>query len=307
MTRTHFLLVSFFAALFALSKTAGSVAIAEGEGTPSSPVRVGLVSSLFRDVPESLGVAMMQPLGALMKSQTGMTGEMISGGDAIKLGDMLAANQVQLGVFHGVEFAWARQKYPELQPLMIAINQQPFLNAQIVVRNDCPVDDLNLLKGKTVAIAKGTREHCRLFLNRHCRECGAPADAFFTKITNPANVEDALDDVIDKLVHVTVVDGFSLECFQRRKPGRFNKLKIIKQSENFPAGVVAYRPGTLSEDALQRFRSGMMSANQNPFGKQMMTLWKLTSFEPVPSNYDSMLVSILKSYPPPAAGVATDK
>src|SRR5207244_8774769 len=97
-------------------------------------VRIGLISSLFIDVPEPVMMAMMQPFGALMEAQTGVSGELVACGDADNLGQQLTEDKVQLGVFHGVELGWARQKHPELRPLVIAVNEQRYLRAHFVVR-----------------------------------------------------------------------------------------------------------------------------------------------------------------------------
>ena len=122
---------------------------------------------------------------------------------------------------------------------------------------------------------------------------------FFAKITNPANVEDALDDVVDGVAQVCVVDGVSLDCYKRRKPGRFAKLKIMRTSEIFPAAVIAFRTAILDDAMLARFRDGLLNANRTAFGRQVMTLWKLTGFEQVPSDYDQTLSEIVKIYPAP--------
>src|SRR5262249_44822264 len=109
-----------------------AVPAAEKGPNPTGTVRIGMVGTLFRDMPEALVKATMQPFGALMESQTGLAGQLEPVGDAIHLGRMLAEDQVHLGVFHGLEFAWARQKYPDLRPLMIAVNQQRHLWAVVM-------------------------------------------------------------------------------------------------------------------------------------------------------------------------------
>ena len=69
----------------------------------------------------------------------------------------------------------------------------------------------------------------------------------------------------------------------------------------FPAAVIAYRPGILDEATLKKFRDGMLGADQTILGKQMLTLWKLTAFAPVPDDYDQTLLDIVKTYPAPTA------
>jgi ABC-type phosphate/phosphonate transport system substrate-binding protein len=228
-----------------------------------------------------------------------MSGELVPGGDADNLGQQLIDNKLQLGVFHGIEFAWARQKYPELRPLCIAINQVRHLQAYLVVRTDCPVCSFGDLRDKCLALPNQTREHCYLFVHRQCQGCTEDPNKFFAKIATPPNVEEALDDVVDGVVQAAVVDGVSLDCYKRRKPGRSAKLRAAQTSEIFPAAVVAYRPGMLDEATLKKFRDGMISVNRTIMGRQMLTLWKLTGFEDVPADYDKTLIDIVKAYPPP--------
>jgi ABC-type phosphate/phosphonate transport system substrate-binding protein len=272
---------------------------AENRSPPPNIVRIGMISSLFSDVPEPIVMAMMQPFGALMESQTGVSGELVVCGDAANLGQQLTDDKVQLGVFHGIEFGWARQKHPELRPLVIAINQQRYLRAQFVIRADSTASRVADLQDKALALPNQTREHCLLYLRRRCLESKKEPASFFSKITNPANVEDALDDVVDGVVQVTIVDSVALDCYKRRKPGRFTKLKIAHSSEVFPAAVVVFRPGILDEATLKRFRDGMINANRTVTGRQLMTLWKLTGFEDVPQDYNQILTEIVKAYPAP--------
>ncbi len=272
------------------------------ENTPQpgrpGPVSIGMISTLFRDTPEGLALAMMQPFGAMMEAQTGVPGKLVPGGDADALGAKLAADKVQLGVFHGIEFAWARLKYPDFKPLVIAINQHRQLHAYIVVHNDSPVTGLGDLKGKSFAVPKQTKEHCRVVVHHECRSCGCEPGKFFASLTCPANLEEALDDVVDKVVEATIVDGVGLECYQRRKPGRYARLRTVHRSEPFPAAVVAYRAGTMDEATLQKFRSGLLKAHESALGKQLLNLWKLSGFEAVPDNYEENLAAIVKTYPP---------
>ena len=94
-------------------------------------VRIGLVKTLFRDVPEPLIPIGLRPMKELMLGQTGVSGDLIPSGDADSLARQLKADEVQFGVFHGVEFAWVHQNYPTLKPLVIAVNEHPFLRAYV--------------------------------------------------------------------------------------------------------------------------------------------------------------------------------
>jgi ABC-type phosphate/phosphonate transport system substrate-binding protein len=273
---------------------------AEKQATPDR-VRIAMVNSLFRDTPPSVIRVMMQPFAVLMESQTGLPGELIAGGDAAQVGQLLIEEKAHIGVFHGFEFAWARQRYPDLRPLLIAVNQNRLLQALVVTRADAAANGLADLKGKPLALARCTREHCHLYLEHRCFAYGQEPSHFFSAITTPQSVEDALDDVVDGVVQAAIVDGVSLARYEQRKPARFSQLKAIQRSELFPAAVVAHRPGTLDEATLNRFREGLIQANKGALGRQFLTLWKLTAFEPVPADYEQTLAEILKAYPHPFA------
>jgi ABC-type phosphate/phosphonate transport system substrate-binding protein len=271
--------------------------------TGSASVRIGLVRTLFRDVPVPLVQAALRPFGALMHEQTGLHGELLDIADAEALGEQLAHDQLQLGVFHGYEFAWAQQKHADLVPLMIAVNQETRVDVHVVARQDCPVANFAALKGKIVAVQRGGRAECHLLLERAALAQGAEPGKFFGRVVTAPTGEDALDDVAEGLVQAAVVDGLCLKCYERRKPGRAGKLKELQASQAFPAPVVAYHAGALSEATLRQFREGMMAAGQLPRGKQFLSLWKLTGFEKVPDDYKDMLARTFIAYPPPLPAI----
>ncbi len=261
-------------------------------------IRIGLVRTLFRDTPASLVQVLSQPLKALMQSQTGMTGELSIAGDAFDLSKKLKEHKVQLGVFHGFEFAWARQRNPGLKPLVVVVSHHRQLHAHLIVRKDSAASNCGDLKGKAVAIPQGSREHCHLYLERRCPGSGTDPKSFFSEITKPASSEDALDDVIDGAVQAAIVDRFALDQFQHDKPARCNRLRVLNQSEMFPTGVVAYQAGALDEATLRRFHDGMIGANKTERGKELLKMCRITAFEEVPDDYEQLLDDIAKAYPP---------
>jgi ABC-type phosphate/phosphonate transport system substrate-binding protein len=272
---------------------------AAGEEAKTSTVRIGLAATLFRDTPDALVQTMMRPFKSLMEAQTGLSGDLVPCVKPDELGQQLKDDKLQLAVFNGIEFAWARQKTPELEPLMLAVNHQKYLRAYIVVRDDSSAAGLADLKGKSLAVPRRTREHCHVYLERRCAALGKEPKDFFGKVTAPANMELAVDAVVNGAVDAVLIDGCFLAWYEERKPARFAKLKVIEKSEEFPATIVAYCAHALDEATLRRFREGMLSAKDNPRGVQLMTLCQMTSFEPVPDDYDKLLKDIVKAYPPP--------
>jgi ABC-type phosphate/phosphonate transport system substrate-binding protein len=264
-------------------------------------IRVGLVGTLFRNMPEPVMQVAMRPFKSLLEDHTGMTGELVAGGDANHLAALLTEDKVQFGVFHGVEFAWARQDNPALRPLIVAVNGRPAVHAVVLVPQESKAAGCADLKGKTVGLPADSREHCRLFFERRCVAPGCCPDKFFGRVLYPRDVEAALDDLVDGQTDALVVDGLTLEAYQKLKPGRAARLRTLLRSEAFPAAVVAYHPGALSEDLLTRFRDGLLAAGSTRRGRRLLEMCRITVFKAVPDNYEEMLKDIAKAYPPPAA------
>jgi ABC-type phosphate/phosphonate transport system substrate-binding protein len=290
-----------WAALVVVAGLAGTVPgrPAVGEEVKTSPMRIGLTGSLFRDAPEALVHTMMRPFKSLMESQTGLSGELVPGVKSDELGQRLKDDKLQLAVYQGFEFAWAKEKMPELKPLMIAVNQQKDLRAFVVVRDDGGPVRLAELKGKTISVPRRSREHCHLFLDRRCEALGQSPREFFDKVLSPFSAEEAVDAVVNGQVDAALADGCFLAWYEKNKPARFAKLKLLEKSEVFPAAVIAYYANALDDATLRRFREGMLSAKDNPRGVQLMTLCQMTSFEPVPEDYDKVCKEIARAYPPP--------
>src|SRR6266851_4448817 len=262
-------------------------------------IRIGIIGSFYRDQPDENIKTTVTSLNDLMVAQTGFKGDPVKVDDLEQLADKVAKDEMQLGVLHGHEFAWIHKKYPELKPLLIVVNQNLYQQGYVFVRKADGVSSFGQLKGKSLALAKHTSEPCHLFLDRQCMEAGAKADGFFSKITHPGNVEEALDDLVDGNGDATVIDEMALTSYQRRKPGRFAKLKELVKSPQFPASLAIYRAGWWQEADLKSIRDALLNAYHNPEGRQLLTMWKLTGFQEVPDDYQQSLAKIAEAYPSP--------
>jgi ABC-type phosphate/phosphonate transport system substrate-binding protein len=261
-------------------------------------VRVGLAGSLFRDKPESIVRLMVQPFQLLLESQTGVKSEVEIIADADDLAKQLKDGHLQLGVFQGVELARERCDVPELKPLLIAVNRQHYLRAMLVVRKDCRAASAADIGGP-IALPRFSREHCRLFLERHCPRTCCSGDLAARYVTACDDVEAALNDVVDSKVMGAVVDSTALESYAKLRPGRFANLRVLQQSERFPCSVIAYVAGALPEGLLGKFCEGMVRANESVRGQQLLELCRITRFESVPPDYEQVLADIAKAYPRP--------
>jgi ABC-type phosphate/phosphonate transport system substrate-binding protein len=273
--------------------------VATGANTAPMTLHVGLVDTLFPDQTEKEIKATAGPFKSLMEEQAKVLGEVGVGGNYERVASELKDKKIDLGVFHGFEFAWARKANPDLKPLMIGINERPYVQIVVVVNTEEKLADPTGLKGKAIALPKLGRETGRLFVERKIVADAMPLDKWFGKVTRPRTNEDALNDVADNVVQVTAVDSVDLEKFKKRYPKTGARLKVLKESEKMPCVVVAYQPGNVDMETLNKVRSGMIGAKSTQRGRDLMELCRLTAFEAVPGDLDKQLAETLKNYPPP--------
>jgi len=263
-------------------------------------MRLGVIRSIFQDTDDNTVRASIKRFKELMERETEIAADSTTIPDIWTMAADLMKGKLQLGVACGHEFAWCRQKHPTLEPLVIAVNQDRYVRAHLLVNTKSSARDFADLAGKSLALALHTKPYCRLYLERACLARGQDWQKYFGTVSRPANLEDALDDVVDGAADCAVADGVGLGRFKVRKPVRFAKLRDIASSEPFPASVVFYRPRAVPADTLDRYRDALLRLSGTPDGKQIMLEWKLTKFENVPDDYDQALRNIAKLYPPPS-------
>jgi ABC-type phosphate/phosphonate transport system substrate-binding protein len=138
-------------------------------------------------------------------------------------------------------------------------------------------------------------------MERVCEECGQKRpEEFFSQVPKPPDIEAALDGLVEGRFQAAIVDVVGLDSYKQRKPARFGRIKIVQESEIFPASVIAYRAGTFDSAAVDLLQQRMSRASKNRLTQQLLTLWKLTAIEPAPPDFEETMKNILKYYPPPA-------
>ncbi|HEV3083844.1 MAG TPA: PhnD/SsuA/transferrin family substrate-binding protein [Gemmataceae bacterium] len=258
-------------------------------------LRIGSSGSLTSEKKEE---SAQETLKAFIQEETGLSNEIVRLKDWRELSDKMVKGELHLGVYQGYEFAWAQEKQPQLKPLALAVNVYRYPVAYVVTQRESAAKDIAGLQGQSISIPAGVQRFLRLFVERESQKTGKKLEEFFSKITAPENVEDALDDVVDGVVQASVVDRAALEAYKRRKPGRFKKLKEVAHSQPFPPPLVAYYGDALDEVTRERFRQGLLNASQKDKGQTMLTLFRLTGFEGVPEDFDKVLTETRKNYPP---------
>lgn len=260
-------------------------------------LRLGLASSLFRDVRESMIDLAVQPMSKLLISQAGVPGKVDAIVEAQILAQQLDEKKLDMAVMHGVEFAWARQKYPELKPLLV-VNNGLKQKAVLVVSKSSTFMNPEDLKGKILSLPRRCKEHLHLFMQRRCTIQGKTPGEFFARLSRPLHPEYALNEVARGECHAALVDLSQLEAYQTERPERAAKLRVLLESEIFPAGVIVYRQGgTLSSSSLERIKNGLLHLHEVNDCKDLLTLCNMKGFDLPPNDFNHLLETIARSYP----------
>ena len=260
-------------------------------------LKIGMLDGMFRDVQPAMVQAMSKPFRNLFERQTGLGGDVEIVAGAELLASKLKEQSLQLGVFHGFEFAQARTKHPDLTPIVVTMPPGRILQAVVVVHKDHKGDCLTALGTEQLTLPRGLKAHGWAYIDK--ARTGMPADAAKPVHKPNVTVEEALNAVADGTLPAALVDAGGYAGYQELQPGLAKQLRVLCKSESFPPSVVAYRKGTLADDVVARVRSGLVGAHLTAQGKPLMMLWNLKGFEDVPADYAEQLANILKAYPAP--------
>lgn len=276
---------------------------ARGAEPAGGGVQIGMVQGMFRDIQPAMVLALSRPLRDMIQKQTGFTGTVEILPDAFTLAERMKTKKLHLGVFHGFEFAWVRERNPNIVPLAVSVPPGHKLQACVVVHADSPAKTVADLKGEAVTIHRGTKAHCLAFLDRE--RAGLTATTATPKPMPTLTAENVLDAIVSGDTSAALMDVSALSGYEALQPGAFKHLRVLAQSEVFPPTVIAYNKGHLSEVTAGRIRRLLLDAHNTAAGKPLMMLWSLRGFEDVPTDYDAQLERIVKSYPAPTTRPTT--
>ena len=257
-------------------------------------IRIGLLEGMFKDVPKPLLAAMAEPFRSMMFKQTGLSGDVDMCPNSTCLAGKLKDRTVSIGVFHGFEYAWAKQANPNLVPLLVTVPHGRKVQALILVSAVSELKKPADLKGIGVVVPKALKAHSQLFLDKIRGQNPAIQIA-----ANPASLtaEEAISAVAGGKEKAVITDIATLNGYYGLQPGAANQLRILAESELFPVAVIATEKGTLSEENLDRVRK-LAGASKTAQGRTMLTMWAIKGFEMVPAEYEDHCKKILVNYPP---------
>jgi ABC-type phosphate/phosphonate transport system substrate-binding protein len=267
----------------------------------NKPLEIGMAKSFFTDQPKSIADLAEDEFRTVLKKATGLDGNLRNKLTAAEVAGKLDKGEHQFGIFFAPEFGWVQKKYPELQPLLVAINKKHDLRAYLVIHKNNPAKSMVDLQGKKIDMPEGTVEPTRIFLDKLSRDQTkkAPAEWFGSIEKSTAGIK-ALDEVARGNVQAAVVDSILLELYKDVKGPVYEKnLRVLHESVVFPPAVIAYKPGVVAPAVLQQFRDGLMKAHTIPEGRELMDRFKVDVFEAAPKDYPGQIAELLKTYPAP--------
>jgi ABC-type phosphate/phosphonate transport system substrate-binding protein len=262
-------------------------------------VKVGLTDTIFPGLKGARLQKAVRPFRSLLEKATEERGEAVQAGDTKALAALLKEGKVQMGVFQGYEYAWAREINPGLEPIVISVPGEKKLHAYLVVRSSSSCKKPADLRKKVLARPSELPAHCKLFLERKCLPESSTPSKFYKKVQRTEDTEEALDNVVNGLAQAALVDGRAWVSYRESKPGAARKLRVLLASEPFPCAVIATQRGRYSADRVKRVRESLVNARRTKRGQQLLEQLRLTGFEPMPADYGKLLDKVARDYPPP--------
>ena len=267
------------------------------EPVPQTILRIGMIDTLFEGQNPRIAAAQTRILSRLFTQQTNVRCNVTTVAGLDRLAQQIDSGRFQIGVMHGIELAWIKDRYHSLHPLALACINGHKLRALMLVPAKAEFGALSELRGKRLAMPSRSLHHVPLFLGKVANELGVDAETFFTHVPIRGNTEAAIEAVIQGRADVTVVDGAAWAIYCRRKPVRAERLRVLRSSKWFPAAALVYNPTALPPEITEKLRNGLLHAHERPFSRQLLTLWRLRRFSAVPDDYFTLLDDIRRDYP----------
>lgn len=286
--------------LLLIAVAPGTRSDAQEKNQKTPDVKIGLLEPMFKDVPEALVQAGAIPFQKMIQEKTGIKGSVELVTDYKILASRMKDGKIDIAVFHGFEYAWVKET-PGLVPLVVTMPNCGKVQACLVVNAKSAATGPKELKGSCIAIPRGSKAHCEMFLER-TRESLPAGDCCPMKPAGQTP-EETLCAVARGECEAALVDVASLLALEKNLPGAHKRLKVLMRSEELPSAVIVYRKGALSEADVNRVRTGLLECVKTPIGQTFAMFWQLKGFHDYTPEYNKTVEQCLKAYPPPGTKV----
>lgn len=274
----------------------GATAPPVAAGEPSSELKIGLAQPMFRDVPPAMVNAAARPFQTMIQDKAGVKGSVEVVADYTILAEKMRDGKLDIGVFHGYEYAWIKDT-PGLAPMCVTLPNCGKIQVCLVVSADSKAKDPKDLKGACVLVPRGTKGYCHMFLDRLREKC--PVGHCCPAKASGLTPDEALGEVAAGNAEAALVDIAALMSMQKEYPGCYKQLRVLAQSDELPSAVVVYRKDALDAAAAARVRKGLLDCVKTPIGKTFAIFWQLKGFDDVTPAYNALVENVLKVYPAP--------
>ncbi len=259
-------------------------------------LKIGLAKPMFKDVPAAMVNAAARPFQTMIQDKAGVKGTVEVVSDYKSLAEGLRTGTIDIGVFHGFEYAWVKD-IPNLVPLVTTVPNCGKVQACLVVHKNSKAKSPTDLKGACVILPKGSKAHCYMYLD-HLRD-KVPAGDCCPAIAAGMTPEEALAEVATESADAALVDVSALIALKNNLPGCYKQLRVLAESNLLPTAVVVYRKESITAATAARIRTGLIDCVNTHIGKMFALFWQLKGFADVDVAYTTLLESSLKTYPAP--------
>lgn len=287
---------SWVVGLAAVVLLGGRVSLQAGD--PALPsLKIGILHSFLGGAENAALLNQAGPLTDVLGSQLGVRLNLAAVPDAAAMSRQIMAGELDLGVMHGIEYAWLRQQAPQLKPIALAMNETIKLRALVIVPAGDEAKTIADLRGTAIFMPRKCLQHCPLYTQKLILDARLDPAGFFSCREQCRNIDDVLDSLVDGKGRCAMVDGLAWGIYQERKPGRAKKLRVLAESGWFPTSAVIAKDGSIDADRLAQIKVGFTTLHEKPMGRQMLMFWRLTQFVHVPAEYETLVQGILQELP----------
>lgn len=271
------------------------------EVKPLPQANIGLPRVLFRDVHPGLVDIAAKPFKETIQKTAGLSGNLVIAQDYKAITNQLRAKTLDIALYHGFEYAWVRANNPDLDlvPLVVTVPSCGKVQACLVVHSSCEAKTPKDLKGECIAIHKGLKAHCQMYLDQLRQDM--PEGRCCPMKSTGATPEEVLDEVVAQTSAAALVDISSLLTYKDNNPGQGTWLKILASSDPLPAAVVVCRNGALTNQQAQAIKEGLVNCKNTVQGKIFLRFWNLKAFDVPNQDYFDLVDKCRIAHPEPKA------
>jgi ABC-type phosphate/phosphonate transport system substrate-binding protein len=271
--------------------------VPQGKAQPPLPeVKIGLLQSMFKDVSPAMVKSAAIPFQKMLQKLAGLKGDVEMAPDYKELAQRLQNGKIDIAVFHGFEYSWVKNT-PGMTPLVVTVPECGKVQACLVIHANSKAVAPKNLKGACVAVPRGCKAHCEMFLER--LRADIPVEDCCPCKCGQLTSEEALFAVANEKQEAVLVDVSSLLTFRENWPAAAKNIKVLAQSEELPSAVIVYRQGALKPEAIASIRKGLIDCVKTPTGQLFVLFWQLKGFKDADGAYNKLVNDALKAYPPP--------